>query len=425
MSTKVGLTATVNSSQTQTIIYNNNAPYFREATLYDAANSFSSSVRVIVKSNANLITSSSVTRYAKIVYIDYNNNISTIGNYATLSSSSSSALISMVRSGGLPLKAVSVDLFTSTSYLNNDYGSAVVLDMTELSARNTTNYCRIFTNLSAYQLYFYLDGTMNPMWLGSTTANTLSTSSCSIYLPSGVVADYELYDSRSTPYRTGTINGSGTFGVLKDSSYSSGNIRIKLKDVKEDTSPLTITLTDASLSLRSDYEISVNYHLSRLTTVRDVRADVEVYDSATSEVLYTNAITIPAYSNGYKTHVIEGFSIEEFDKYATGGNSLGVKLKPNSTNPDYVTVDSTPKVADFVKYANIIYYDVIDDTHISMSTGYYEFSIASIYPVRSNISITGVYSVDYETRSGESYSTEVSVPFSIPSGSHNPLNKLL
>lgn len=54
-----------------------------------------------------------------------------------------------------------------------------------------------------------------------------------------------------------------------------------------------------------------------------------------------------------------------------------------------------------------------------MSTGYYEFSIASTYPVRSNISITGVYSVDYETRSGESYSTEVSVPFSIPSGSHN------
>lgn len=40
---------------------------------------------------------------------------------------------------------------------------------------------------------------------------------------------------------------------------------------------------------------SVNYHLSRLTTVRDVRADIEVYDSATSEVLYTNAITIPAY----------------------------------------------------------------------------------------------------------------------------------
>lgn len=418
MSTTVGLTATVNSSQTQTIIYNNNAPYFREATLYDAANSFSSSVRVTVKSNANLITSSSVTRYAKIVYIDYNNNISTIGNYATLSSSSSSALISMVRSGGLPLKAVSVDLFTSTSYLNNDYGSAVVLDMTELSARNTTNYCRIFTNSSSYQLYFYLDGTMNPMWLGSTTANTLSTSACSIYLPSGVVADYELYDSRSTPYRTGTINGSGTFGVLKDSSYSSGNIRIKLKDVKEDTSPLTITLTDASLSLKSDYEISVNYHLSRLTTVRDVRADVEVYDSATSEVLYTNAITIPAYSNGDKTHLIEGFSVEEFDKYATGGNSLGVKLKPNSTNPDYVTIDSTPKVADFVKYTNLIYYDVIDDTHISMSIGYYEFSIASTYPVRSNISITGVYSVDYETRSGESYSTEVSVPFSIPSGSH-------
>lgn len=72
----------------------------------------------------------------------------------------------------------------------------------------------------------------------------------------------------------------------------------------------------------------------------------------------------------------------------------------------------------FSKYTNYIYYDVIDDTHISMSTGYYEFSISSTYPVRSNISITGVYSVDYETRSGESYSTEVSVPFSIPSGSH-------
>lgn len=108
-----------------------------------------------------------------------------------------------------------------------------------------------------------------------------------------------------------------------------------------------ITLTDASLSLRSDYEISVNYHLSRLTTVRDIRADVEVYDADTLATLYTNAITIPAYSNGDKTHLIEGFSVEEFDKYATGGNSLGIKLKPNSTNPDYVTVDSTPKNVDF------------------------------------------------------------------------------
>lgn len=419
MSTTVGLTATLNSSQSQTLIYNSFNPYVREASLYNTVDSPSGNVRIRVSTNANIVTSSSVSRYVKVVFIDHDNNILTMGSYSILSSTSTKALLSIARDGGLPIKAVSIDLFDSTTYTGNTYGAAVVIDTTELSARNTTNYCRIFTNSSAYQLYFYLDGTMNPMWLGSTTANTLSTSACSIYLPSGVVADYELYDSRSTPYRTGTINGSGTFGVLKDSSYSSGNIRIKLKDVKEDTSPLTITLTDASLSLKSDYEISVNYHLSRLTTVRDVRADVEVYDSATSEVLYTKAITIPAYSNGDKTHVIEGFSIEEFDKYATGGNSLGVKLKPNSTNPDYVTVDSTPKVADFVKYTNLIYYDVIDDTHISMSIGYYEFSIVSTYPVRSNISITGVYSVDYETRSGESYSTEVSVPFSIPSGSHN------
>lgn len=418
MSTTVGLTATINNNQSQTLIYNSSIPYVREATLYNPANS-SSRVNVRVKTNANLVTSSTIFRFAKIVYIDYDNNIS--HNAYTLSSSSSNYLINLTstKGGELPIKAVSIDLFTSSSYTTDTYGAAVVIDTTELSTRNTTNYCRIFTNSSAFQLYFYLDGTMNPMWLGSTTANTLSTSSCSVYLPSGTVVDYELYDSRKdTPYRTGTINGSGTFGVLKDSSYSSGNIRIKLKDVKEDTSPLTITLTDASLSLKSDYEISVNYHLSRLTTVRDVRADVEVYDLATSAVLYTNAITIPAYSNGDKTHVIEGFSIEEFDKYATGGNSLGVKLKPNYTNPDYVTVDNTPKNVDFSKYTNYIYYDVIDDTHISMSTGYYEFSIASTYPVRSNISITGVYSVDYETRSGESYSTEVSVPFSIPSGSH-------
>lgn len=418
MSTTVGLTATLNSSQSQTLIYNSSNPYVREASLYNTVDSPSGNVRISVSTNANIVTSSSVSRYVKVVFIDYDNNISAMGSYSILSSTSTKALLSIARNGELPIKAVSIDLFDSTTYISNAYGAAVVIDTTELSTRNTTNYCRIFTNSSAYQLYFYLDGTMNPMWLGSTTANTVSTSSCSIYLPSGVVVDYELYDSRSTPYRTGTINGSGTFGVLKDSSYSSGNIRIKLKDVKEDTSPLTITLTDASLSLRSDYEISVDYNLSRLTTVRDVRADVEVYDSATSAVLYTNAITIPAYSNNDKTHVIEGFSIEEFDKYATGGNTLGVKLKPNSTNPDYVTVDSTPKNVDFSKYTNHIYYDVIDDTHISMSTGYYEFSIASTYPVRSNISITGVYSVDYETRSGESYSTEVSVPFSIPSGSH-------
>lgn len=419
MSTKVGLTATLNSSQSQTLIYNSSNPYVREASLYNTVDSPSGNVRIRVSTNANIVTSSSVSRYVKVVFIDHDNSILTMGSYSILSSTSTQALLNIARDGGLPIKAVSIDLFDSTTYTSNTYGAAVVIDTTELSTRNTTNYCRIFTNSSAYQLYFYLDGTMNPMWLGSTTSGNLSSSACSVYLPSGTVVDYELYDSRKdTPYRTGTINGSGTFGVLKDSSYSSGNIRIKLKDVKEDTSPLTITLTDASLSLRSDYEISVNYHLSRLTTVRDIRADVEVYDSATSAVLYTNAITIPAYSNGDKTHLIEGFSVEEFDKYATGGNSLGIKLKPNSTNPDYVTVDSTPKNVDFSKYTNYIYYDVIDDTHISMSTGYYEFSIASTYPVRSNISITGVYSVDYETRSGESYSTEVSVPFSIPSGSH-------
>lgn len=419
MSTTVGLTATINNNQSQTLIYNSSIPYVREATLYNPADS-SSRVNVRVKTNANLVTSSTIFRFAKIVYIDYDNNIS--HNAYTLSSSSSNDLINLTstKGGELPIKAVSIDLFTSSSYTTDTYGAAIVIDTTELSTRNTSNYCRIFTNSSAYQLYFYLDGTMNPMWLGSTTSGTLSGSSCSVYLPSGTVVDYELYDSRkTTPYRTGTINGAGTFGVLKDSSYSSGNIRIKLKDVKEDTSPLMITLTDASLSLRSDYEISVNYHLSRLTTVRDIMADVEVYDADTLATLYTNAITIPAYSNGDKTHLIEGFSVEEFDKYATGGNSLGIKLKPNSTNPDYVTVDSTPKNVDFSKYTNYIYYDVIDDTHISMSTGYYEFSIASTYPVRSNISITGVYSVDYETRSGESYSTEVSVPFSIPSGSHN------
>lgn len=419
ISTTVGLTATINNNQSQTLIYNSSIPYVREATLYNPADS-SSRVNVRVKTNANLVTSSTIFRFAKIVYIDYDNNIS--HNAYTLSSSSSNDLINLTstKGGELPIKAVSIDLFTSSSYTTDTYGAAIVIDTTELSTRNTSNYCRIFTNSSAYQLYFYLDGTMNPMWLGSTTSGTLSGSSCSVYLPSGTVVDYELYDSRkTTPYRTGTINGAGTFGVLKDSSYSSGNIRIKLKDVKEDTSPLMITLTDASLSLRSDYEISVNYHLSRLTTVRDIMADVEVYDADTLATLYTNAITIPAYSNGDKTHLIEGFSVEEFDKYATGGNSLGIKLKPNSTNPDYVTVDSTPKNVDFSKYTNYIYYDVIDDTHISMSTGYYEFSIASTYPVRSNISITGVYSVDYETRSGESYSTEVSVPFSIPSGSHN------
>ena len=418
MSTTVGLTATINNNQSQTLIYNSSIPYVREATLYNPADS-SSRVNVRVKTNANLVTSSTTFRFAKIVYIDYDNNIS--HNAYTLSSSSTINLINLTstKGGELPIKAVSIDLFTSSSYTTDDYGAAIVIDTTELSTKNTSNYCRIFTNSSAYQLYFYLDGTMNPMWLGSTTSGTLSSSSCSVYLPSGTVVDYELYDSRkTTPYRTGTINGAGTFGVLMDSSYSSGNIRIKLKDVKEDTSPLMITLTDASLSLRSDYEISVNYHLSRLTTVRDIRADVEVYDADTLATLYTNAITIPAYSNGDKTHLIEGFSVEEFDKYATGGNSLGIKLKPNFTNPDYVTVDSTPKNVDFSKYTNYIYYDVIDDTHISMSTGYYEFSIASTYPVRSNISITGVYSVDYETRSGESYSTEVSVPFSIPSGSH-------
>lgn len=348
MSTTVGLTATLNSSQSQTLIYNSSNPYVREASLYNTVDSPSGNVRIRVSTNANIVTSSSVSRYVKVVFIDHDNNISTMGSYSILLSTSTQALLNIARDGGLPIKAVSIDLFDSITYIRDTYGAAVVIDTTELSARNTTNYCRIFTNSSSFQLYFYLDGTMNPMWLGSTTANTLSTSSCSVYLPSGTVVDYELYDSRKdTPYRTGTINGSGTFGVLKDSSYSSGNIRIKLKDVKEDTSPLTITLTDASLSLKSDYEISVNYHLSRLTTVRDVRADVEVYDLATSAVLYTNAITIPAYSNGDKTHLIEGFSVEEFDKYATGGNSLGVKLKPNSTNPDYVTVDSTPKNVDF------------------------------------------------------------------------------
>lgn len=419
MSTTVGLTATLNSSQSQTLIYNSSNPYVREASLYNTVDAPSGNVRIRVSTNANIVTSSSVSRYVKVVFIDHDNNISTMGSYSTLSSTSTQSLLNIARDGGLPIKAVSIDLFDSTTYTGDTYGAAVVIDTTELSTRNTTNYCRIFTNSSSFQLYFYLDGTMNPMWLGSTTANTLSTSSCSVYLPSGTVVDYELYDSRKdTPYRTGTINGAGTFGVLRDSSYKSGPIRIKLKDVKEDTSPLTITLTDASLSLKSDYEISVNYHLSRLTTVRDVRADVEVYDSATSAVLYTNAITIPAYSNGDKTHLIEGFSVEEFDKYATGSGTLEVRLKPNSTNPDYVTVDSTPKTTNFSKYTNYIYYDVIDDTHISMSTGYYEFSIASTYPVRSNISITGVYSVYYETRSGESYSTEVSVPFSIPSGSH-------
>ena len=326
MSTTVGLTATLNSSQSQTLIYNSSNPYVREASLYNTVDSPSGNVRIRVSTNANIVTSSSVSRYVKVVFIDHDNNISTMGSYSILSSTSTQALLNIARDGGLPIKAVSIDLFDSTTYTGDTYGAAVVIDTTELSARNTTNYCRIFTNSSSFQLYFYLDGTMNPMWLGSTTANTLSTSSCSVYLPSGTVVDYELYDSRKdTPYRTGTINGSGTFGVLKDSSYSSGNIRIKLKDVKEDTSPLTITLTDASLSLRSDYEISVNYHLSRLTTVRDVRADVEVYDSATSAVLYTNAITIPAYSNNDKTHVIEGFSIEEFDKYATGGNTLDRK----------------------------------------------------------------------------------------------------
>ena len=347
MSTTVGLTATINNNQSQTLIYNSSIPYVREATLYNPADS-SSRVNVRVKTNANLVTSSTIFRFAKIVYIDYDNNIS--HNAYTLSSSSSNNLINLTstKGGELPIKAVSIDLFTSSSYTTDDYGAAIVIDTTELSTRNTSNYCRIFTNSSAYQLYFYLDGTMNPMWLGSTTSGTLSSSSCSVYLPSGTVVDYELYDYRkNTPYRTGTINGSGTFGVLKDSSYSSGNIRIKLKDVKEDTSPLTITLTDASLSLRSDYEISVNYHLSRLTTVRDIRADVEVYDADTLATLYTNAITIPAYSNGDKTHLIEGFSVEEFDKYVTGGNSLGIKLKPNSTNPDYVTVDSTPKNVDF------------------------------------------------------------------------------
>lgn len=236
MSTTVGLTATINNNQSQTLIYNSSIPYVREATLYNPADS-SSRVNVRVKTNANLVTSSTIFRFAKIVYIDYDNNIS--HNAYTLSSSSSNDLINLTstKGGELPIKAVSIDLFTSSSYTTDDYGAAIVIDTTELSTRNTSNYCRIFTNSSAYQLYFYLDGTMNPMWLGSTTSGTLSGSSCSVYLPSGTVVDYELYDSRkTTPYRTGTINGAGTFGVLKDSSYSSGNIRIKLKDVKEDTS---------------------------------------------------------------------------------------------------------------------------------------------------------------------------------------------
>ena len=248
MSTKVGLTATLNSSQSQTLIYNSSNPYVREASLYNTVDSPSGNVRIRVSTNANIVTSSSVSRYVKVVFIDHDNSILTMGSYYILSSTSTKALLNIARDGGLPIKAVSIDLFDSTTYTSDTYGAAVVIDTTELSTRNTTNYCRIFTNSSAYQLYFYLDGTMNPMWLGSTTSGNLSSSACSVYLPSGTVVDYELYDSRKdTPYRTGTINGSGTFGVLKDSSYSSGNIRIKLKDVKEDTSPLTITLTDASL----------------------------------------------------------------------------------------------------------------------------------------------------------------------------------
>ena len=254
MSTRVGLTATLNSSQSQTLIYNSSNPYVREASLYNTVDSPSGNVRIRVSTNANIVTSSSVSRYVKVVFIDHDNSILTMGSYSILSSTSTQSLLNIARDGGLPIKAVSIDLFDSTTYTSDTYGAAVVIDTTELSTRNTTNYCRIFTNSSAYQLYFYLDGTMNPMWLGSTTSGNLSSSACSVYLPSGTVVDYELYDSRKdTPYRTGTINGSGTFGVLKDSSYSSGNIRIKLKDVKEDTSPLTITLTDASLSLKSDY----------------------------------------------------------------------------------------------------------------------------------------------------------------------------
>lgn len=231
ISTTVGLTATVNSSQSQTLIYNNSIPYTREAILYDAADSSSSSVNVTVKANSGLITQSNVFRFFKVVYINHNNSI--LHNTYSLSLTTSTIdLINLTRNGSLPIKAVSIDLFTSTSYTTETYGAAIVIDTTELSTRNTSDYCRIFTESSSYQLYFYLDGTMNPMWLGSTTENKLSSSSTSVYLPSGTIVNYELYDNRSTPYRTGTINESGTLGILKDSSYSSGPIRIKLKDAK-------------------------------------------------------------------------------------------------------------------------------------------------------------------------------------------------
>lgn len=54
-------------------------------------------------------------------------------------------------------------------------------------------------------------------------------------------------------------------------------------------------------------KFKISYHPLELITVR---VNVEVYDADTLATLYTNAITIPAYSNNDKTHLIEGFQLK-------------------------------------------------------------------------------------------------------------------